>query len=224
MRFAKTVLTVSLLAAAVLAAPAHAKTEKGAFQMTLPEDGPGHGRVLIHGSPYALLQEAAEEHDARDGTPKPAAVEETPAPKAAAPVVQPAPMTPAVKGLPFVPASVDGAPTLEQLQSTIVDKNRRGTPAPVFTTLGEAAAAGVDPLKERSPDKSAEAAPRADATTSAPAPKAASANPFGNFNWKDPKAYSALLDVVKADMRLQAGLGGLVALLLLWLLRRRKAK
>jgi hypothetical protein len=79
-----------------------------------------------------------------------------------------------------------------------------GVPVKVYSTLAEAAKAGVDPLGERK----------------ATAPVAQTPVARG-FDWKNPQAYLAFAKHHQSDV-LQGGLGLLVALLILAVIRRRR--
>ncbi|KWU24766.1 hypothetical protein [Burkholderia cenocepacia] len=80
-----------------------------------------------------------------------------------------------------------------------------GVPVKVYATLTDAAKAGIDPLGERKV---------------APAPVEQSTVSRG-FDWKNPKAYVTLAKRHQSEV-IQGGLGLLVALLVLALIRRRR--
>lgn len=82
---------------------------------------------------------------------------------------------------------------------------RPGEPVKVYSTIQEAAAAGVDPLGERKPSPE----------------KKAPVHEKAAFDWKDPQAYLALVQEHQSHL-IQAVGGLLVAGLILWLLRRRR--
>ena len=170
------------------AASAGGKDAAEPFHLKLEDSGPGTGIVQLESRPdsgeaerAALFKRLLE--PAADGNVSDAA--------------------PIPAGMPPVPASL---PPVKPSASG----QEPGVPVQVFTSLGAAAAAGVDPLQER------DAAPAA-----APAKQAAAPEAKDGFNWADPGAYVALASKYRSEL-IQGVLGVVVGVLLLWLVRRRR--
>ncbi|KWT98422.1 MULTISPECIES: hypothetical protein [unclassified Variovorax] len=211
------VVALAALSAALFASPAFASNDADGKPFTLKVESLGvPERGTIQTDLAANLDGSVA--TPRSAQPRVATAPVTPAPLDAAPAPAGLPQiagtvsapgatpTPAAAPVP-VPASVaqpgGGQPAAAAAGQTGLIP---GEPAKVYTTLAAAAEAGVDPLNER--------------TLTVTKHRDAEEDEAG-FDWRDLNAY---LTFLKANEQLAklGGLGVLGAILLLWLLRRRR--
>jgi hypothetical protein len=206
------------LSAALIASPAFASNDADGKAFTLKVEGQG---IPVRGTIQTDVVQNL------DGSAAPAS---TATSSAQPPTAQAAPATPpAASGMPQIagastPGQGASAPAAAPPAATEQVTTQAAAPAPaaapgqvglvpgepakVYTTLAAAAEAGVDPLNERK--------------ISVSKPKAAEEDAQPGFDWRDPGAY---LSFVQANEKLakMGGFGLLGAILLVWLVRRRRA-
>ncbi|VTU42051.1 MULTISPECIES: hypothetical protein [unclassified Variovorax] len=218
------VFALAVLSAALFASPAFASDDADGKPFTLKVESPGvPERGTIQTDVAANLDGSAA--TPRSAQPQVATAPVTPAPQDVAPAPLGLPQIAGTVGAPGQPAPVPALPAATAAAPAPASEAQPGgvqppaaapshtalipgQPAKVYTTLAAAAEAGVDPLNERT-------------LTVTKHRDAEEDDVEAGFNWRDANAY---LTVLRANEQLAklCGLGFLGAILLLWMVRRRR--